>query len=155
MVSSRRQTRKHRKGTRRKMRGGFRVQFASRDAVGNLRPRSETLEQPVVQWNSGNGSGLYTVLMWDPDAPAASWIHFLVVNIPGSNILDGETILSYTPPSPPSGTHRYYVSLYKQPGRISVSAPPQRGNFDVAGFVETHGLTKIGESMIRVAADEM
>ena len=156
MRSSRRHLRKKIRGTRRRkqMRGGsFRVQFASKNAAEDLRPRSETLEQPTLQWNSGNGAALYTVLMWDPDAPASSWIHLLVVNIPGSNLSAGETVLPYMPPTPPSGTHRYYITLYKQSGRINVSPPSQRGNFDVGGFVAQHTLAKMGEKMIRVAAE--
>ena len=59
----------------------------------------------------------------DPDAPAGTWVHWVVFNIPpasrieensapgtlGANTL-GE--LKYHGPCPPSGTHRYFFKLY-------------------------------------------
>lgn len=59
----------------------------------------------------------------DPDAPAGTWAHWVVFNIPpvsrieensapgmlGANTL-GE--LKYHGPCPPSGTHRYFFKLY-------------------------------------------
>lgn len=148
-------TRKHKKNvksTRRKQKGGaFSVQFEGKEAAGNLRSRNQTLIQPSVQWNI-KSNALYTVLMWDPDAPAASWIHWFVVNIPGATLSEGQTLLPYEPPSPPSGTHRYYVTVYQQVQELSILKPEERGNFDVARFVSRYGLRKIGEKMIRVAA---
>jgi phosphatidylethanolamine-binding protein (PEBP) family uncharacterized protein len=151
---SRRQRRKQRRVTRRKkyQHGGeFSVAFQGKEAKGNLRARSETLAQPIVSWNAIPGK-LYTVLMWDPDAPASSWIHLFVVNTPSSNLTQGQTILSYEPPTPPSGIHRYFVSVFEQPQMIDVPIPSERGNFDVSAFVEKHRLQKIGEKMIRVRA---
>ena len=127
------------------------MQFQGKEARGNLRARSETLTQPIVSWSSVPGK-LYTVLMWDPDAPQASWLHLLVVNTPSANLSKGQTLLSYTPPSPPSGTHRYFVTVYEQQQKLSMSSPEERGNFDVNDFVLKHQLVKIGEKMIQVRA---
>ena len=142
---NKRQTRKKQKG------GGFSVQFQGKEARGNLRPREETLQQPTFHWNA-NPDTLYTVLMWDPDAPASSWIHLLVINIPTSDLSQGQTVISYTPPTPPSGTHRYFVTLYRQPQEISVPTPKERGNFNVQSFAGKYGLQKISQKMIRVSA---
>ena len=148
-------TRKHRKNaksTRRKQKGGaFSVQFQGKEAMGNVRPQNQTLEQPIVQWNA-KSNGLYAILMWDPDAPAPSWIHWFVVNIPGAQLSEGETLLSYKPPTPPSGTHRYYVTVFQQPQHLTIYIPGERGNFSVPQLVSQHGLRKIGEKMIRVKA---
>jgi phosphatidylethanolamine-binding protein (PEBP) family uncharacterized protein len=150
-------TRRHKKQkriTRRKhyQRGGvFSVLFQGKEAKGNLRTRSETLVQPVIAWNAVPDR-LYTVLMWDPDAPASSWIHLLVINTPSANLTQGQMLLPYEPPTPPTGIHRYFVSVYQQPQRLDISAPGERGNFDVSAFVSKHRLTKIGEKMIRVRA---
>jgi len=149
---TRRHRRKQRRVTRRKhyQRGGeFSVMFQGKEAKGNLRSRSDTLAQPIVAWNAVPNT-LHTVLMWDPDAPAASWIHLFVINTPSPNLSHGQTLLSYEPPTPPSGIHRYIVSVFQQPQKLEISAPEQRGNFDVNAFITKHRLIKIGEKMIRV-----
>ena len=52
-------------------------------------------EQPLVKWNSEPNS-FYTLLMTDPDAPSredpkfGEWKHWLVVNIPGDKVSEGE-----------------------------------------------------------------
>ena len=65
------------------------------------------------------------LIMDDPDAPAGTWVHWVVWNIP----LDTKTIQKgtepqgvqgttsfgkpgYGGPCPPSGTHRYFFKLY-------------------------------------------
>ena len=151
-----RHRRKQKRVTRRKIRqnGGqqdISVQFQGKEAKGNLRARSETQLQPIISWSLIPDT-LYTVLMWDPDAPEPSWIHLFVVNTPSLNLTQGQTLLSYTPPTPPSGIHRYYVTVYKQPQKLEMSAPVERGNFRVDEFVAKHQLQKIGEKMIRVKA---
>lgn len=151
-----RHRRKQKRVTRRKIRqtGGqqdISVQFQGKEAKGNLRAQSETQIQPIVSWTATPDT-LYTVLMWDPDAPEPSWIHLFVINTPSANLSQGQTLLSYTPPSPPSGIHRYYVTVYRQPKSLDISVPTERGNFNVDEFVAKQGLQKIGEKMIRVKA---
>lgn len=59
----------------------------------------------------------------DPDAPAGTWLHWLVWNIPVTqhleeNLVPGEQgvndfgRLNYGGPCPPSGTHRYYFRVF-------------------------------------------
>lgn len=149
-----RHRKKQRRVTRRKhyQRGGtFSVLFQGKEAKGNLRSRSETLAQPIVSWTT-TPSKLYTVIMWDPDAPNPSWIHLFVVNTPTPNLSQGTTLLSYHPPTPPSGIHRYFVSVYEQPQKLDISLPLDRDNFDISAFIAKHQLVKIGEKMIRVKA---
>ena len=63
----------------------------------------------------------------DPDAPSRQnpkfreWHHWLVVNIPGCDISEGEVKLEYVGSGPPKGTklHRYIFLAFKQPGKIS------------------------------------
>ncbi len=135
----------------RKQKGGqaLSVKFAGRNANGTRRNQANMKRPPTVSFQ---GRGLFTLLMWDPDAPASSWLHWLLVNIPDGSLDLGDTLVSYAPPSPPSGEHRYYVSLYKQESRISPSVPNSRGNFNVEGFAAENRLTLLGQKMIRVAA---
>ena len=129
----------------------YNVKYKDKSIQGNLRPRNNTLEAPRVSFTKSQ-TDFSTLLIWDPDAPAKSWIHWFVVNIPGTAIQSGQELLNYEPPNPPSGIHRYFVTLYTQPGRINVSAPEYRGNFDVSAFEQTYGLTKFGEKMVKVSA---
>lgn len=51
--------------------------------------------QPSVKWEADPNS-FYTLLMTDPDAPSRAnpefreWHHWLVVNIPGNKISEGD-----------------------------------------------------------------
>lgn len=58
----------------------------------------------------------------DPDAPSRAnpsereWLHWAVVNIPGSNVTAGNTIAEYVGSGPPkdSGLHRYVFLVFRQ-----------------------------------------
>ena len=63
------------------------------------------------------------LIIEDPDAPAGTWLHWLVWNIPVTHHLleqeiPGEQGLNdfgrnaYGGPCPPSGTHRYFFKVY-------------------------------------------
>lgn len=53
-----------------------------------------------------------------PEPVYREWHHWLVVNIPGSDLVAGETLSPYIGSGPPEGTgiHRYVYILYEQPG---------------------------------------
>lgn len=95
--------------------------------------------------------------MFDPDAPSSSnpvnaeWRHWLVVNIPGSKIDDGETKIQYAPPQPPkgSGRHRYIFAVYKQKDckRTSFSGlTTERAKTSVVKLKENYKLDQSPES---------
>ena len=101
----------------------------------------------------GEPGKVYTLLMSDPDAPAKSWLHWLITNIPGDSVAEGQVVVPYTGPSPPSGTHRYIFTLYEQPaGSIMVSPPAERGNFSVNEFEKRYSLQKLISRGIKVPA---
>ena len=54
--------------------------------------------------------------MHDPDSVHGDYCHWLIINIQGNNLNNGDTILPYKGPSPPpkTGVHRYIFELYKQ-----------------------------------------
>merc|ERR1712029_842656 len=88
---------------------------------GNTLTVSKAQSQPRVSFEDADSKKLYTLAMVDPDAPsradpkAAEWLHWLVVNIPGDKLEDGEDIghgkvlMQHNGPAPPKGTgpHRY------------------------------------------------
>ena len=67
--------------------------------------------QPKVCWDADSDS-FYTLIMTDPDAPSRhnpkfrEWHHWLVVNIPGSQVNMGEVKSEYIGAGPPQGTGR-------------------------------------------------
>jgi len=108
--------------------------------------RSQAQAQPEVDWG-WNAGDLYTLLFFDPDVPSEenpymrSFVHWLVVNIPGNRVQDGREMVNYLGPAPPAGKHRYiFLVLRQKRGRISMCGPASRTHFDVSLFVRDHYL---------------
>ncbi|XP_036325333.1 protein D2-like [Rhagoletis pomonella] len=88
----------------------------------------EVKDEPTVTWEADNDA-LYTLIMVDPDAPSRAEptfreiLHWLVVNIPGNEVTQGETIAAYAGSAPPQGTglHRYIFLVFKQAGKIDTT----------------------------------
>ena len=130
----------------------FTVQYGQANANGKTLSRRNTASQPTVTFTGEEGK-VYTLLMSDPDAQAKSWLHWLIINIPGeaNDVTEGQMIASYSGPSPPSGTHRYIFTLYEQPaGSMMVNPPYERGNFHVEQFERQHGLQKVVSRSMKV-----
>ncbi|XP_023947602.1 protein D3 isoform X2 [Bicyclus anynana] len=94
--------------------------------LGNELTPTQVKDQPTVSFAADPGS-YYTLIFTDPDnydGPELvyrEWHHWLVVNIPGSNLSEGEVLSGYIGSGPPEGTgiHRYVYILFKQPGKLS------------------------------------
>ena len=56
-----------------------------------------------------------------PEPVYREWHHWLVGNIPGSDVSKGDVLSGYIGSGPPEGTgiHRYVYVVYKQPGKLS------------------------------------
>lgn len=92
--------------------------------------------------------------MTDPDAPsrktptAKEWNHWLVGNIPGSDLSKGQVLTEYVGAGPPkdTGLHRYVFLLYKQPGKVTFqeehksNTNGKRGKFNTENFAKKYGL---------------
>lgn len=89
--------------------------------MGNELTPTQVKDIPTVKWNANNDT-YYTLCMTDPDAPSRDnpkfreWHHWLVGNIPGHRIDDGETLSAYIGSGPPEGTglHRYIILIFEQ-----------------------------------------
>jgi len=87
---------------------------------------------PPLSWSGGKeGTKSFTLISDDPDAPAGTWVHWVIFNMPPGTrelkedmpadkvlangarqgINDSRRI-GYSGPCPPGGTHRYYFKLY-------------------------------------------
>ncbi|EEB16280.1 phosphatidylethanolamine-binding protein, putative [Pediculus humanus corporis] len=125
-------------------------------SLGNeLTPTQVKNPPSVLKWKAEEDS-FYTLCMTDPDAPSRKdpkfreWHHWLVVNIPGTDVNKGETLSEYVGSGPPKGTglHRYVYLIYKQNGKIETSklrkltnkSGDHRGKFSIQKFSEEHNL---------------
>ncbi|GBM89913.1 OV-16 antigen [Araneus ventricosus] len=116
---------------------------------GNEMTRTETKNPPTVMDFPAEKQKLYTMIMFDPDALTpqnpnlANFRHWLVENIPGNKVNDGDLVSFYTPPAPPdySDPHRYIFLIYEQPEKLKDNFDGvKRTNFDVKKFVQDRGL---------------
>ncbi|XP_072914517.1 phosphatidylethanolamine-binding protein 4 isoform X2 [Hemitrygon akajei] len=119
---------------------------------------SEEWGEPLVKFPEAKEGMMYVLIMVDPDAPSKSnpvfrhWRHWLVTNIHGRDLLDGNVkgmVLSeYRPPTPPSGTgyHRYQFFLYEQPDDavITLNEHDKKsfGNWNLNLFITRSNLGK-------------
>lgn len=139
----------------------FSVRWGSKEAAAEGSPpplleRQEAAGLPSVTIPAG---GPYALIAWDPDAPQASWLHWLVVNIPGSDgsssgLEKGSTVTAWVPPSPPpgTGTHRYIFGLFLQGQPLDAQQALTRAHFNPATFAEQHGLRQVDNKRITVSA---
>lgn len=96
--------------------------------------KANTQIAPIVQLAGADIDKRYTLVMYDPDAPNPSFLHWLLVNIPGGMMSDADIVADYYPPTPPSGTHRYIFELYEQGPQQTIQVSVPRQGFHVQAF---------------------
>lgn len=86
---------------------------------------------PPLKWTAPAGAKSYALICDDPDAPAGTWVHWVIFNIPAGttsldeNVPPDRTVsggaaqgtndfrkIGYGGPCPPGGTHRYFFKIY-------------------------------------------
>ena len=97
---------------------------------------------PALAWTEPPANTQsFALIMDDPDAPAGTWVHWVIYNIPASTrglpegvptdaqlsdgSLQGTTSArstGYHGPCPPSGTHRYFFKLYALDTSLSIAS---------------------------------
>ncbi|XP_065287456.1 protein D2-like isoform X2 [Dermacentor albipictus] len=122
--------------------------------MGNVMTPTQVQSPPKVSYPTETDA-FYTLCMTDPDAPSRQspkyreWHHWLVVNIPGCNVSEGETLSQYVGSGPPKGTglHRYVFVVYKQPGKLNCDekrltnrSGDHRGCFKIRDFAKKYQL---------------
>ena len=108
------------------------MKLKSKDFVGNSSIPSEfTCDgrnvSPQLSWEDvPEGTKSFALSVTDPDAPGGTWIHWLVyaiskelTTVERASLPDGAIEVvndfgrkSYGGPCPPSGTHRYFFTIY-------------------------------------------
>lgn len=107
---------------------------------------------PPLAW-SGHPAGTksFALVSDDPDAPAGTWVHWVVWNIPAAATSLKEGIEKtqglpdgtrqgisdfrrpgYGGPCPPSGTHRYYFKLYALDAALDLPAGTTKAGLEAA-----------------------
>ena len=109
---------------------------------------------PKIPAPAASGFHLYTVIMYDPDAPSPDspickvcrwqnsrssqrllqltrkysfsqdWVHWIYTDASGKHLTGGKQLLPYNGPTPPEGIHSYHISLYSQPAELSNAVAP-------------------------------
>ena len=98
-------------------------------------------------------AGLYCLIMMDVDAVRTGRrLHWMVVNIPGAKVADGDVIAEYDAPAPPPGSkpHRFVFVAYQQTrGRID----PGRLRAFVTKACQNRGRTRFDLDRFKKAFD--
>lgn len=108
---------------------------------------------PALEWSGFPANTVsFAMIMDDPDAPAGTWVHWVLWNVPAKahalpqgvakrdqlddGSLQGQNSfkkVGYYGPCPPAGqTHRYYFRLYALDTKLSLPAGASRDQLDAA-----------------------
>jgi len=107
---------------------------------------------PALSWGEPPAdTQSFALIMDDPDAPAGTWVHWVLFNIPASTrslpeafpadktlpngSMSGKSSFGgpgYGGPCPPSGTHRYFFKLYALDEMLAISAGANKGELEKA-----------------------
>ena len=108
---------------------------------------------PVLDWSGEPAqTASFALVADDPDAPAGTWVHWALWNLPAStrllpkNIVKSGTLpngamqgrndfgkVGYNGPCPPPGkTHRYFFRLYALDAKLTLQPGATRQQLDVA-----------------------
>ena len=109
-------------------------------------PRTYTCDgvnvSPPLEWSGvPKTAKTLSVICDDPDAPAGTWVHWVLYNLPANNIGIVESMpatekllaggfqgandfgkIGYGGPCPPSGTHHYFFKIYALDGELPLQA---------------------------------
>ena len=128
-------------------------------------PRQYTCDgvnvSPSLEWSGVPKSAKTLVIIADdPDAPAGTWVHWVLYNLPADNIGMVENLpatdelraggfqgkndfgkIGYGGPCPPSGTHRYFFKIYALDNELPLKAGATKAEVEKAmeGHVVAQG----------------
>lgn len=132
---------------------------------GELIPRQYTCDgvnvSPSLEWSGAPKTARTLVIIADdPDAPAGTWVHWVLYNLPADNIGMVENLpatdelraggfqgkndfgkIGYGGPCPPSGTHRYFFKIYALDSQLSLKAGATKAEVEksMEGHVVSQG----------------
>jgi Raf kinase inhibitor-like YbhB/YbcL family protein len=108
---------------------------------------------PALEWSGSPAKAAsFAIILDDPDAPAGTWVHWMLWNVPAKahslpqgvpkrqQLDDGSRQgsssyreIGYKGPCPPPGqTHRYFFRLYALDAKLDLAAGASRDQLDAA-----------------------
>lgn len=106
---------------------------------------------PPLQWEDIPAkTQSFVLILSDPDAPLGTWDHWIVVNIPSTQISLAENSTSvnmlpnswgrkdYGGPCPPSGLHHYVFDLYALDTKLDLSSNPNLNKQSLLSKIKPH-----------------
>jgi Raf kinase inhibitor-like YbhB/YbcL family protein len=93
----------------------------------------EEINPPLNIANIPHGTQTLALIVEDPDAPKGTFVHWVAFNIPpftnikensvpGISGINGAGMTGYHGPCPPSGSHRYYFTVYALDAELDLKA---------------------------------
>lgn len=112
------------------------------------------INPPLLIENIPSGTKSMALIVDDPDAPAGTWVHWVVWNIsPDTKEMKESSVPEgaqqgvndfrkheYGGPCPPSGTHRYFFKLYALDTMLNLGSKAKKS--DVEQAMKGHILEK-------------
>jgi len=123
---------------------------------GQTIPRQYTCDginiSPPLEWTGlPKSAKTITIIADDPDAPAGTWVHWVIYNLPADTLGMVENVpatedvaggglqgkndfqkIGYGGPCPPSGTHRYFFKIYALDGELPLKAGATKSEVEKA-----------------------
>ena len=107
---------------------------------------------PPLEWSDvPKNAKTIAIIADDPDAPAGTWVHWVLYDLPAENIGLVENLpatenlkaggfqgvndfgkIGYGGPCPPSGTHRYFFKLYALDNYLSLKVGATKAQVEKA-----------------------
>jgi phosphatidylethanolamine-binding protein (PEBP) family uncharacterized protein len=150
---TRRRFRRHRRTQRGGNSNTLRVSYAGQNLNNKERSYANTRQEPDLAFKLSPNK-LYTLTMFDPDAPQPGFLHWLFINMETEIPQPYKSAFPYFPPEPPSGKHRYEFTLYEQPTRLVEDLPAAAGPFDLDAFVAAKGLKFVARKSMLVSKEK-
>ena len=119
----------------------------------------EDISPPLAWTEPPTRTQSFALILDDPDAPAGTWVHWVLFNIPAEARALAEAIspdptqadgsvhgsnswraLGYGGPCPPGGTHRYFFKLYALDAVLELGGGANKAQLLAA--IETHILAQ-------------
>lgn len=114
-------------------------------------------QSPPLSWSDApKGTQTFVLILEDPDAPAGTWDHWILYNLPASTSELAENIKNfptgtqigqnswghqtYNGPCPPDREHRYFFNLYAL--NSSLALPNGASKKQVESALQNHILEK-------------
>ncbi len=113
----------------------------------------KAINPPLMVDNMPENTKTLAIIVEDPDAPRGTFDHWLLWNLPPDRIIEEDRVLGasgknsagkvgYYPPCPPSGSHRYYFTVFALDTSLSLEEGSDKQELKAAmeNHILAHGV---------------